>query len=68
MHGSLTIELARTQNDGGEIGLVNRIGKMLCLQTNSCMAAIDHPALAGERAIKPIGGVKLDPRLGRMNL
>ena len=67
-NGRLVIILPRPKHSRGKIWLIGRVRKMLRFQAETGALEIRLASFAGEAAIQEIAGVKLDARLGGVNL
>ena len=60
----LGVGLSGAKNDGGKLRVMQGVGKMLGLQTETAVLSVVDAAMAALRSIQPIAGVDLHTRLG----
>jgi len=60
----LGVGLSGAKNDGGKLRVMQGVGKMLGLQTETAVLSVVDTAMAALRSIQPITGVDLHTRLG----
>jgi hypothetical protein len=65
--GCLVIRFARAQDGARESWVVYGIGVMLSFEAKPRVPLIYNAPFANQRAVQKIPGIKLHPRLGRMN-
>src|SRR5882724_7878896 len=62
-HHGLTVGLTGPQNALGKIGMIQKLRKILRLETKTAVPAVNRAVLAINRALQKITGIKLQTRL-----